>query len=305
MAFLLIDRWYEPTDTLRKISGYAKYTHMSRDDHGFLSGVIKKIRPKKVLEVGVAEGGTTAMIITSLEMAKCECEMFSSDILNNYRGKEVGSMLNIIPKPKYVKHTLYTGTILKDNIFKIGEDIDLVILDTSHNIPGEIIEFLTVFPFLSKNAYVILHDVNLCNLLAIRSGRVLESFRKTSPKVLFGTVSGEKYFNYDENELNNIAAFKINDCTRENIDDLFFSLSHLWYYGFSKEVLNEYKSYFQKYYSEESLKLWDLAINNQYHYRKNMNKTHKYLKFLDKYLQGPLYFKLILYNYYQKYLKHQ
>ena len=300
MGYQRIEYWYEPTDILRKHNAYSTFTHMSRDEHGFLSGIIKKIRPKKVLEVGVAEGGTTAMILKSLEMAKCESEMYSCDVVTTYKGLEVGTMVKHVTDIKYVKHKLLTGKLLKDNIEQIGYGIDLVILDTSHNVPGEIIEFLTVLPFLSDDAFVVLHDVNLCNDLALRSEKVTESFRKISTKVLFTSVSGEKYFDYAGENLNNIAAVRVNESTKENIADLFFALSHLWHIGISQEILKDYREFFSRYYSDELLEIWDLVIKNQNNYRYNMDRVHRHLKLLDKYQYYTLILKTNLYKVYKK-----
>ena len=40
---------------------------MSEFESAFLCGALKKFQPKKILEVGVAEGGTTAIILQCLE----------------------------------------------------------------------------------------------------------------------------------------------------------------------------------------------------------------------------------------------
>lgn len=297
MGISKIDNWFEPTDLLRVNPDYTKYTHMLHNEHGFLSGIIRKQRPKKVLEVGVAEGGTTALIIESLEMAECRCEMYSIDLAKSYNGSKVGFMKDIVKNIQFVDHTLFTETFLKNKIEDIGGEIDLVILDTTHNIPGEILEFLTCLPFLSKDAIVVLHDVNVCNYMATDSRKVIPSLRKICTKVLFTTVSGEKYFNYDN--LENIAAFKISDSTMENIDDVFFSLSHLWYFGFSEKDLNEYRNLFSKYYSSSSLKLWDLLIENQNDYRKIIDENHKYLRLLENYNKFILKLKITFYPFYK------
>ena len=76
--------------------------------------------------------------------------------------------------------------------------------------------------------------------MATHNKQIGRSLRKICPKVLFSTVAGERYYNYGKDKdlyPSNIAAFKINGSTYDNIEVLFFSLSHLWFEDWSKEVL--------------------------------------------------------------------
>lgn len=83
--------------------------------------------------------------------------------------------------------------------------------------------------------------------------------------------------------MSNIAAFKINSSTYENIEDLFFSLSHTWYDDWSKEELDSYRQFLSKYYSPKCMMLWNLIINNQQDYKENIAFVRKYLSRLDSY----------------------
>lgn len=281
-----IKPWFQPTDILRKLPKDKWNALMSREEHGFISSIIKDLKPNKILEVGVAYGGTSAMIIKSLEIAGIESEIFSVDLNSDFRGKEIGCMLKNIEYPSTIKHVLIKGELLKDCIEEIGGGIDLVILDTSHNIPGEILEFLTVLPFMSKDGMVVLHDVHLSNMKIVAKKQAGRSLRKICPKVLFSTVSAEKFYNLEDEKglfLSNIAAFKINDSTYDKIEDLFFSLSHTWYDDWSKEVLDSYREYLSKFYSPQCITLWDLTISNQQEYKGNIAYIRKYLSHSDSF----------------------
>lgn len=61
-----IEAFDEPRNILQKMS--EPYVEMSPADHGFLCGLIKDYSPKKVVEVGVAGGDTTAVIMNCLSM---------------------------------------------------------------------------------------------------------------------------------------------------------------------------------------------------------------------------------------------
>ena len=273
-----IDNWYEPTDILRGLPhGTLK---MSRSDHGFLSGIIKKQMPKKILEVGVAEGCTTSMIIKTLELSQCMSEIISVDLANLYKGNEVGWMVKHLPKPQYVHHTLITGKRLIDCISDIGINIDLVILDTTHTVPGEILEFLTVLPFMSQDGIVVLHDIQLSNYY-LNQKNILSSLRPIATKILFSTVSGEKYYNYDVKGSDNIAAFKINEETFKNIEMVFFSLSHPWHSRMSSYTLNKYRTFFLKYYSRECIEFFNLFVMKQQISSEHIPVMNYYFKCFD------------------------
>lgn len=53
---------------------------MSEFESAFLCGLIEKYEPKKILEVGVAAGGTTAIILNCLENIGQEYKMHSVDV---------------------------------------------------------------------------------------------------------------------------------------------------------------------------------------------------------------------------------
>ena len=46
---------------------------MSEFESGFLCGILKDYKPKKIVEVGVAGGATTAIILECMEILDVEC----------------------------------------------------------------------------------------------------------------------------------------------------------------------------------------------------------------------------------------
>ena len=55
-----IEEYEEPREILDRMS--EPYAEMSKHDHGFLCGLLKKNRPNKVVEIGVCAGGTTGVM---------------------------------------------------------------------------------------------------------------------------------------------------------------------------------------------------------------------------------------------------
>lgn len=128
---------------------------MSEFDSAFLCGVIKKFRPKKILEVGVAGGATTAIILQALEDIGEPYEMHSVDLNTQFyrdKTKPSGFMAEFAKEKIFGnlrgKHEFHLGKFLPQIIDGIGGNIDFVILDTRHTMPGEGLDFLAVLPYL-------------------------------------------------------------------------------------------------------------------------------------------------------------
>lgn len=47
-----LELFYEPREILKELS--EPYAEMSRNDHGFLGGLLKKYNPTKAVEIGIA-----------------------------------------------------------------------------------------------------------------------------------------------------------------------------------------------------------------------------------------------------------
>ena len=83
-------------------------------------------------------------------------------------------------------HVLMLGKSIAQVIEKIGHNIDMLILDTIHYLPGELLDFLICLPYLSKDAVIILDD-----LIFAHTG---ENTNAIATKVLFDLLVGEKVF---------------------------------------------------------------------------------------------------------------
>lgn len=238
------------TDTLPENMRLAE---MSKFQHGFLCGLIKKYRPQKVLEVGVSAGGTSAIIMNCLQMLNLNSKFYSLDLNKTFPSKwnqkemiEIGFVAEYVnEKLIYENYELILGDVLAAYIEEIGKNIDFLILDTTHELPGEVLDFLIALPFLKDGAIVVLHDVIL--------NHYSSDYDAYATRILFDAVTGEKFYmpGYDsEDGLPNIAAFEINERTRNNIIDVISSLAYTWQYMPSKEQLQKYLDIIEKYYDE-------------------------------------------------------
>jgi predicted O-methyltransferase YrrM len=273
------------TEIYENIADFVKnYSMMSNTERKFINGIIREIKPKKVLELGVATGGSTCVILNALIGIESSylysIDYNHDDILNPE--KKIGFLVEEIMSDYMDKWTLFTGGIAAKFLGKIGGNIDLCLIDTAHILPGEILDFLMILPFMTKDGIVIVHDTN-DNWLDLFYGSTA-----IAGNILFSVVKAEKIQtkkvdNYCEffheapyfksrfgikqvpslnSPFPNIGAFQVNQETMDNISDLFFALSLNWEYLPSNEDMEHVTKLLYKYYPKENveslIKLYNL-----------------------------------------------
>lgn len=257
--------FYEPMDTIMPLIDCPKgEPEMSRFDSGFLCGLIRDKKPHKLVELGVAGGGTTAILLQCLKDLglQDECKMYSLDYLKMfYRDNTkptgyLGLRANEIIKNK--NHKFMLGSVMPDFIDEIvndGRKIDFIIMDTAHRLPGELLDFIGVLPYLEDGAVVVFHDI------------VLNHFKISSrysmcTKLVLDTAVGDKVFVSDKDKpenFPNIAALIVNDETRKYIINSFSALSLSWEYLPPNDELDKYHEWYLKNYSSEYVKFFDAS----------------------------------------------
>lgn len=237
-------------DQQRRISK----SEMSDSQINFICSLMKQYRPHKVVEVGVSAGGTSVEIINYINHIDLKCEMYSVDLAERYyrdTTKPCGYLVDEISDDKKSYHKLLLGKALPMRLDEIKEDIDFLILDTAHIMPGEVLDFLAVLPYLKENAIVVLHDTALHHC-----GN--NSSKCIATNVLFQAVTADKFLN-NFDEFPNIAAFRINEDTEKYILDVFCALMLPWEYVPDEEQMEAYHNIFSKYYDNDAVKLWNQA----------------------------------------------
>lgn len=269
---------YEPLDILKQLNeDYG--SEMANYDMAFICGLIKEYRPKKILELGVAAGGTTAVVMNCCKNLNLDSEIYSVDLAQNYyrdTSKKTGYLAEITAELlPFSKFQLYRGDIYLAFAEQIGNDIDMVIIDTVHSLPGELLDFISCFPYMKEGTVVILHDI-LLNHLSVRK----EQF---ATKVLLDVVVGKKIIGINEDNIGNypnIGAFVVNEDTKKYITDVFSALTINWSYVPSKDQIDKYIDFIKKHYSNEQLLLFTSALEiNEISI--NQNKEKKMIKMVD------------------------
>ena len=231
---------------------------MSESEIEFLLNLIDKRSPYKLVEVGVAAGGTTAIIVEHLKRVRHKCKMFSIDKSPDYyrdNSKKTGyhAIDYIKSSADIVEHNFLFGKYAVEYAEQIGSGIDFLILDTVHSLPGELLDFLGFLPYLSEGTVVVLHDVCL--------NHMSDNIAGFATQVLLDVVSGEKIFDVSmENGYSNIGAFIVNENTRKNIQDVFRALLISWRYIPDQEQLSIYREEYKKHYTNWQVEVFDRAI---------------------------------------------
>lgn len=256
-----MELYAEPLSILKEANGYGQ-SEMTEFQLSYLCGLIKEKVPNKVLEIGVAAGSTSMVILNCLSKVNSNATMYSVDLSEQYyrdNSKCTGYMIEQAKKviTNMCTHKLLLGKYAPEFLDEIGKGIDFVIIDTVHVLPGEILDFLAVLPYLTEDAVVVLHDVTL------HHENINCSKESFATKILLDTVVGEKLFLEDSSSYAgypNIGAFKINKDTKKYIWDVFSSLTINWTYIPEEKELDIYKKWYEKFYEKKYIELFERAV---------------------------------------------
>ncbi|WP_407382077.1 class I SAM-dependent methyltransferase [Methanobrevibacter sp.] len=243
-----------------KISNDDNTTHveMSNDEIWFLKHFIKTYKPKKIVEIGVASGGNTVNI---LKWKEKDAKLFSVDISTYWwkdKTKLTGFMASEMGGDENWK--LYNGYDYLDVYEEIGNDIDCIIIDTTHVMPGECLTFLATLPQLKDGCIVILHDIHL-NMVRYRRQRFEKiDAAQICTGLLFGSVRSNMKWILKTDSVSNIGAFVVDEGTRANIKDLFHTLCTSWHMFPSGINFFEYKRFIEEKYTPECSKLFNTCV---------------------------------------------
>lgn len=165
--FKIVEPYLEPIDIFDKIG--ERKSELSDENLGLICGLIKERKPQKIVEVGVSAGGTTCVILNCLEKLNMDSEVYSVDLSYSYHydtskrcGYQIEDAAQCLSNMK--NHRLFLGRNIAQVIDnEIGHGIDMLILDTIHYLPGELLDFLVCLPYLSRQAVVILDDLTFAH----------------------------------------------------------------------------------------------------------------------------------------------
>lgn len=257
-----ITLYYEPRKLATEKLGIGgdNKTEMTVFESAFLCGLIKERRPTKVVEVGIAGGGTTAILLQCFSLLELHPDFYSVDLSERYyrdtskQSGFLGAEMKSLLSPS-AQHQFLLGKLLPEQLDVIGDNIDFVILDTMHITPGELLDFIAVLPYLADNACVVLHDVGASHYWGDKT--------TYATQLLLDVVTAEKVIMKDtDRELAypNIAAFFVNNDTKKYAEDVFHALSIPWHYKPDAKHLQAYRRIVAEKYSEKFIETFDIVV---------------------------------------------
>ena len=243
---------------------------MSEKDRKFLNGIIREKRPKKILELGVFLGGSSVIILNAIKDIK-DAHLYSIDISSN---KRIGSCVENFFPFLAKKWTLYKGDIESKFLEKIGRNIDIAIIDTSHFEPGEILDFLIVLPFLKDEAIVIFHDI--AHQILDSQGENMRN--EWAPYIIFNLIRGIKFFPSGEGILTkNIGGILLEKNQKVFIHDYCRALGGQWQYFPLEKQIESIRKFFNKYHDDYCRTTLEESIKFNKQFVKDNPKGNYYL----------------------------
>jgi predicted O-methyltransferase YrrM len=160
------------------------------DMHGaFLAGLVKQLRPRKVVEIGVASGWGSCVILAALEAAGVDdAELHGIDIAPRFfydPAYETGQCVREVMPGWLGRYRLTTGVTAGECMHSIGGGIGFAFIDAHHMHPWATLDLLATMPFLDAGSWVALHDLNL-------SRKEDQQHRNRGPKYLFEGWDGDR-----------------------------------------------------------------------------------------------------------------
>lgn len=244
-----------------------KCSQMWGNQKEFLNGVIRKFRPKKIVEIGVAEGGGTCIILNAIQDIE-NAHLYSIDLSDS---PKIGKCVRDLFPNLLNKWTLFTGNVAAKFLEQIGKDIDMVFIDSAHFEPGEILDFLIVLPFLKEGAIVGFHDI------ANQITHGGNNRNEWSPYIIFNLIRGKPFYPSGNILLKHDIGIKILESNQKKYHhDYFRALGGQWQYFPKEKYIELLIKYFKKYYDNDCSIIFSEAVEFNRNFVKKNPKIQIY-----------------------------
>tara|TARA_R110000787_G_scaffold90043_3_gene190479 strand:+ start:863 stop:1720 length:858 start_codon:yes stop_codon:yes gene_type:complete len=139
---------------------------ISNYDAKFLTGFLSHVRPRKVVEIGVASGWSSALMLHALKEihGSDPYTLHAIDLLHDFYLKpeyKAGALVGEVVPDLEPNYNLLTGRIALEAMKDVGP-VDFAFIDAHHFHPWAALDFLALLPYITKGTWVAFHDINLC-----------------------------------------------------------------------------------------------------------------------------------------------
>ena len=256
---------------------------MSSEEAQFINGIIRKNKLKNCLEIGVAHGGSSIVILNAIK--DIENSVLVSIDLNKEVYDEPSKLTGYKVNenfPDLAKNwKLYTGDQPHKFLVDLNMKFDFALIDTVHVSPAEIINFIEVLPFLNENAIVVIHDL-IWHFWYSNNNKFFPSCISLIP-ALFGD---KVLIHRKDGDMPNMGAVFLYSNQEEHYLDYFLLLMNFWEYIPSEEQINDLRIFIQKYYKDKRyITIFNTAVRENKAANQNFKKINNEKKD-GKYLAG-------------------
>lgn len=271
---------------------YLNVSEMTREEREFLHALVLRHKPKKLLELGVSAGSSDVIILNAIKDIP-NAKLHAVDYAKSYymdKSKLTGFIVDLYPELAK-QWQLYTGGLASQFMAEIGDGIDFCFIDTVHANPGELLDTLMVLPYLTDDAIIVYHDVNL-HTFKPRVGYNIHS--RYTNNLLISAVHGQKIIqgDFDWNDdprtyFPNMAAVQLNKHSKEQVFEIFNLLTMKWDYLPTQKEEAALIKYFSQFYDEYQINYLKKVFAYQRKTPDYLPSPINYGKSLVKKILGP------------------
>ncbi|WP_194778174.1 class I SAM-dependent methyltransferase [Pararhodonellum marinum] len=233
-------------------------SEMSYKDRAFLNGIIRKAKPKVIVEIGLSAGGSSSVILNAIrDMENTKLYSFDYNTIwyrdvqkKQDKNRKTGFLVHQIVPDLEPKWKLSTGGVPCKYLDVLPQEgIDICFIDTAHFNPGEHLNILEIFPFMKKNGIIIYHDT---------AYHALTHPDGMTTCVAINTLNGKRILLKSEKTIGlpNIEAIVLDENVENMLYGLFSNLSLPWRNKVSNGDFIEMFKHFSKYYSADLVKIY-------------------------------------------------
>jgi predicted O-methyltransferase YrrM len=135
---------------------------ISKYDAGFLAGLVRHLDARRIVEVGVASGWSSGVMIAA---QKGVGHVTGIDLSPTYYldpSHPTGAVVSELFPDQAHRFTLLTGACAFEIVGQIGS-VDFAFIDGHHKHPWAALDLISLLPRLERGAWVGLHDLSLCH----------------------------------------------------------------------------------------------------------------------------------------------
>lgn len=156
----------EPVRSTLLFYAETRISHGGIDYHtaGFLLSLIESARPRNIVEIGVASGASTCMMLKFFEAIGHHTALSSFDLAQtvyNHPDKPIGHLVHKTYPDGAPGWQLNLGTMSSDVATLIDGKADFVFIDANHNHPWPALDTLMALGFAKPGSFIQHHDINL------------------------------------------------------------------------------------------------------------------------------------------------